>query len=71
MERKRRDEDKHQESLVVEKGMIFNLSLVPLPLVSFLCGSFFKVLSAKKKFNNHFRNMHKGPTSCNLCLKTF
>ena len=39
MEGKRREDEDMQESLVVEEGMMFNLPLVPLPLVSFLCSS--------------------------------
>ena len=48
MEGKRRDEEDMQDCLVVEEGMKFNFPLVPLPLVSFLCSSCYKILSAKK-----------------------
>ena len=34
-----------------------------LPLVSFPCSFCFKVLSNKKKLNNHIRDIHKDPTS--------
>ena len=67
MEGKRRDEEDMQDSLVVEEGMMFNFPLVPLPLVSFLCSSCYKILSAKKKLNNHIVEMHKEPASCILC----
>ena len=67
MEGKRRDEEDMQDSLVVEEGMMFNFPLVPLPLVSFLCRSCYKILSAKKKLNNHIVEMHKEPASCILC----
>ena len=53
MEGKRRDEEKMQDSLVVEEGMMVNIPLVPLQPVSFPCTSCFKVLSAKKKLNNN------------------
>ena len=58
IEWERSDEEKMQDSLVVEKGMMVNFPLVPLPLVSFPCSSCFKVLSAKKKLNNHIVEMH-------------
>ena len=66
MEGKRRDEKEMQDSLVVEEGMMVNFPLVPLPLVSFPCISCYKVLSAKKKLNNHIVEMHKEPASCIL-----
>ena len=65
MEGKRRDEEDMQDSLVVEEGMLFNFPFVPLPLVSFPCSSFYKILSVKK--NNHIVEMHKAPASCILC----
>ena len=67
MEGKRTDEEDMQHRLVVEEGLLINLPLVPLPFVSFPCSSCFKVLSAKKKLNNHIVNMHKDPTSFKLC----
>ena len=66
MEGKRRDEGDMQDSLVVAEGMMFNFSLVPLPLVYFICSSCYKILSAKKKLNNHILEMHKEPASCIL-----
>ena len=70
-EGKRRDEEEMQDSLVVEEGMMFNFPLVPLPLVSFPCSSRFKVLSVKKKLNNHIIEMHNDLTSCTLFKNTF
>ena len=63
MEGKTRDAEEMQVSLVVEERMMVNFPLVPLPLVSFPWSSYFKVLSAKKKLNNHILEMHKNPTS--------
>ena len=67
MEGKRRDEEDMQDSLVVEEGMMFKFPLVPLPLVSFLCSSCYKILSAQEKLNNHIVDMHKEPATCILC----
>ena len=60
------DEEEMQDSLVMEEGMMVNFPLIPSPLVSFLCRSCFKVLSGKKKLNNHIVEMHKVPTSCRV-----
>ena len=65
MEGKRTDEEDMQHRLVVEEGLLINLPLVPLPFVSFPSSSCFKVLSAKKKLNNHI------VTLCILCKNTF
>ena len=59
MEGKRRDEEDMQDSLMVEEGMMFNFHLVPLPLVSFLCSSCYKIMSAQKKLNTHIVEMQK------------
>ena len=67
MKGKRRDEEDMQDTLVVEEGMMVNFLLVPLPLVSFHCSSCYKVLSAKKKLNNHIVEMQKDQASCILC----
>ena len=42
-----------------------------LALVSFPCISCYKVLSAKKKLNNHIVEMDKDPSSCIPCYTTF
>ena len=47
-----------QDSLGVEEGM-----MVKFPLPYHFCSSCFKVLSIKKKLNNHIVKMHKDPTS--------
>ena len=57
---RRRDEEDTQNSLVVKEGIIVKF---PLPLVSFPCSFCFKVLSNKKKLNNHIGEIHKDPTS--------
>ena len=53
MEGKRKDEEDIQNSLVVEEGRMVKFPLVPLPLISFTCISCCKILSAKRKLNNH------------------
>ena len=63
---KRRDDKEMQDSLVLEEGMMVKFPLIPLPLVSLPCISCFKVLSAKKKLNNHIVEIHKDPTSFNI-----
>ena len=50
------DEKDMQDSLMVNEGMI-----VKFPLA--FCSSCFKVLSSKKKLNNHIVESHKDPTS--------
>ena len=60
MEGKRRIAEDMQDSLLVEAGMIVKFSLVP---VANFCSSCFKVLSSKKKLNNHIVEIHKDPTS--------
>ena len=40
-------------------------------LVSFPCISCYKVVSAKKKLNNHIVEMDKDPSSCIPCYTTF
>ena len=64
MEGKRRDEEDMQDSLVVEEGRMVKF---PLPLIFFPCISWCKVLSAKRKLNNHIVEIHKDPESCILC----
>ena len=53
-----------EDILVVEEGMMvkFPLPWSILPLVTVTCSSSFKVLSNKKKFNNHIVEIHKDPT---------
>ena len=63
IKRKRRDEKEMQDSLVVEEGIMVKFSFVPFHFVSFPCSSCLKVLSAKKKLNNHIIEMHKDPSS--------
>ena len=55
-----------QDSLVVERGIMVNFPLVPFPHISFPCISCYKVLSVKKKLNNHIVEMHKDQASCIL-----
>ena len=52
-----------QDRLVVEEGIMDKFPLNPLPLFSFPCSSYLKVLSGKKKLNNSIKEMHKDPTS--------
>ena len=66
MEEKRRDEEDMQDSLVVKEGIMVNFPLVPFPLISFPCIFCHKVISVKKKLNNHIVEMHRGPASCTL-----
>ena len=63
MEGKRKDEEDVQDSLVVKEGMIVHFPLVPFPLVSFPYSFCVKVISTKKKLNNHTVEIHKDPTS--------
>ena len=57
IEGKRRDEEDIQDSLVEQKGMIVKFPLVPS------CSSCVKILSSKKKFNNHIVKIQKYQTS--------
>ena len=50
MEGNRRDEEDIQDSLVVQESMIVKFPLGPS---CHFCSSCFKVLSSKKKLNNH------------------
>ena len=56
---------------MVEKVMMVNFPLFPFPFVSFPCSSYSEVLPATKKLNKHIVDMHKEPTSCIICFKTF
>ena len=56
IEGKRRGEEDMQESLVLEEGMILKL---PLVFFYHFCSPCFKVLSSKKKLNNHIVEIHK------------
>ena len=64
--RRMRDEEVMHDSLEVEDCIMVNFPLVPLTLVFFSYSSCFKVLSAKKKLNNHIGEMHTHPKSCIL-----
>ena len=59
MEGKRRGEEDMQDGLVVEEGMLVKFSLVPF--ATCLLPYSFKVLSTKKKLNNHIVDIHKDP----------
>ena len=67
MEGEGRDEEKTQDSLVVEDVMMVNFPLVPFPLVSFPCNSCSEVIPGKKKFKKHIVKTQKDPTLCIIC----
>ena len=71
MEVKRKDEEEMQNSLGVDEGIMVNFPLVPLPLVSLPCNSCFRVISDKKKLNNHIVEMNGYPISCIRCKNIF
>ena len=71
IEGKRKDQEEMQDSLVLEEGMMVNLSLFPLPLVFFPCSSCYKAFFSKKNNNNQIVELHKDPTSCIICYDTF
>ena len=54
--------------MLVEEG---NFPLVPFPLLSYPGSSCSEVLTPWKKLNNHIAEIHKDPTSCIICQKTF
>ena len=53
MEGNRRDEEEIQYGLVVEEVMMVNLTLLPIPFVTYSCCPCPEVIPAKKQLNKH------------------